>query len=75
VQKRRLWPTKVTQRLQLAVQTQIIAEALEAENEAPRPPLALRLFDRLPLLRRLPARLIGMGVRPEHVRIRPARRA
>jgi len=72
VQKRRLWPTKVTQRLQLAVQNQIIAEALTAETP-PRPPLPLRLFDAWPLLRRVPARLIGMGVRPEHVRIEPAR--
>jgi hypothetical protein len=29
--------------------------------------MALRLIDRLPLLRRLPARLIGLGVRPEHI--------
>lgn len=66
VQQRRLWPTKVTQRLQLMIQKQIIADALSA-TEAPRPPLMLRLFDAWPWLRRWPARLIGMGVRPEHV--------
>jgi hypothetical protein len=34
---------------------------------APRPPLLLRLLKRFPRLRRLPARLIGLGLRPEHV--------
>jgi hypothetical protein len=33
----------------------------------PRPPFVLTLFNRFPFLRRLPARLIGMGFRPEHV--------
>jgi hypothetical protein len=31
------------------------------------PPLAMRLIDRLPLLRRIPGRLIGLGIRPEHI--------
>jgi 2-polyprenyl-6-methoxyphenol hydroxylase-like FAD-dependent oxidoreductase len=66
VQQRRLWPTKVTQWLQLMVQNQVIADALVADT-APTPPLALRLFDAWPWLRRIPARLIGIGVRPEHV--------
>jgi hypothetical protein len=35
-----------------------------------KPPLAMRLIDRLPPLRRIPARLIGMGVRPEHIATR-----
>jgi hypothetical protein len=34
-----------------------------------RAPLMFRLFNHLPILRRIPARLIGMGFRPEHVRI------
>jgi 2-polyprenyl-6-methoxyphenol hydroxylase-like FAD-dependent oxidoreductase len=71
VQQRRLWPTKVTQWLQLMIQKQIIADALRA-TETPRPPLLLRLLDAWPWLRRLPARLIGMGVRPEHVESAPA---
>jgi 2-polyprenyl-6-methoxyphenol hydroxylase-like FAD-dependent oxidoreductase len=66
VQRRRRWPTELTQRFQLLVQNQVIAEALGAERQ-PRPPLAMRLLDAWPRLRRLPARLIGMGVRPEHV--------
>jgi hypothetical protein len=48
------------------VQNQVIADALVADT-APTPPLALRLFDAWPWLRRIPARLIGIGVRPEHV--------
>ncbi|HUS54288.1 MAG TPA: FAD-dependent oxidoreductase [Thermohalobaculum sp.] len=66
VQQRRLWPTRVTQWLQLMIQKQIIADALRS-TKAPRPPLMLRLFNAWPWLRRWPARLIGMGVRPEHV--------
>ena len=66
VQKRRLWPTAVTQRLQLLIQNQIIAETLDADSR-PEAPLVFRLIDALPLLRRLPSRFIGMGIRPEHV--------
>jgi 2-polyprenyl-6-methoxyphenol hydroxylase-like FAD-dependent oxidoreductase len=67
VQRRRAWPARMTQRLQVAVQNRIISPTLD--STAPlRPPLAARLLDRYPLLQRLPARLVGMGFRPEHVR-------
>ena len=66
VQRRRLWPTELTQRFQLMVQHQVIGKALGAKAP-PRAPLAMRLLDAWPWLRRWPARLIGMGVRPEHV--------
>ena len=66
VQRRRLWPTRVTQRVQLALQRTVIAGALGAKT-TPRPPLAMRVLDAWPWLRRWPARLFGMGVRPEHV--------
>ena len=69
VQIRREWPTRVTQRLQLIVQNRIIAAAL-AEKGPLRPPLALRMIAATPGLRRIPARLIGLGVRPEHVSAR-----
>jgi 2-polyprenyl-6-methoxyphenol hydroxylase-like FAD-dependent oxidoreductase len=69
IERRRQWPAAVTQRLQLLVQNRVIAEALKGQSEV-RPPLAFRLIDRLPLLRRIPARLIGLGVRPEHVATR-----
>jgi 2-polyprenyl-6-methoxyphenol hydroxylase-like FAD-dependent oxidoreductase len=67
VQKRRQWPTEMTQRLQLLVQNAVISNVLSM-TQTPRPPLAARLLNWFPLLRRLPARLIGMGFRPEHVR-------
>ena len=66
VQRRRAWPAHATQRLQVLVQNRIIAPALQ-RGAAPHPPLPLRLLARLPWLRRLPARLIGLGLRPEHV--------
>jgi 2-polyprenyl-6-methoxyphenol hydroxylase-like FAD-dependent oxidoreductase len=66
LQRRREFPTRVTQRLQLIVQERILTPALSAS--APfSPPWALRLLARWPLLRRLPARVVGMGIRPEHV--------
>ncbi len=67
VQKRRMWPTRVTQRLQVAVQQRVIRRVLAGDGELA-PPLPLRAISRLPWLQRLPARLVGIGVRPEHVR-------
>ena len=68
VQKRRLPAVRMTQAAQRAVQRRIIAPLLargEGEIEAP---LALRLLDRFPPLRWLPAGVIGFGFRPEDVR-------
>ena len=64
-----MWPTRVTQALQLGVQRQIVARALAGvvPGQAFGPPLAMRLLTRVPLLNRIPARLVGMGVRPEHI--------
>jgi 2-polyprenyl-6-methoxyphenol hydroxylase-like FAD-dependent oxidoreductase len=67
VQERREWPTKMMQRVQLFVQKRIISNVL-AMTERPRPPFVATLLNRCPFLRRFPARLIGMGFRPEHVR-------
>lgn len=67
VQRRRSWPTRVTQRAQLIVQRRVIDPILHAEARI-KAPWLLKLFSRFPLLRRLPARMIGIGVRPEHVR-------
>ena len=66
VQKRREWPTRVTQWFQVQVQKRIIAPVL-GRSTSIRVPLVLRLLARYPILRRIPARLIGLGVRPEHV--------
>jgi len=68
VQKRREFPTRMTQWLQVAVQRRVIARVL-GEQRAVNPPLVLRLIDSMAFLRRIPARLIGLGIRPEHVRL------
>src|SRR4051812_37887470 len=65
VQKRRDFPTRVTQAIQVFLQDRVISRALAAKGELPAP-LAVRLLARFPLLRRIPARLLGLGVRPEH---------
>jgi len=66
VQRRREWPTRITQRLQIFMQNRVIRRVLgSAEQIAP--PFAIRLVARFPFLSRIPARLIGIGVRPEHV--------
>jgi 2-polyprenyl-6-methoxyphenol hydroxylase-like FAD-dependent oxidoreductase len=74
VQERREFPTRVTQRMQVFVQNKVVDVALGAD-QALQAPLALRLMSRFPLLRRIPARLVGMGVRPEHVHSPDARAA
>ena len=66
VQRRREWPTKVTQQAQLLIQKHVIAPTLAGRQ--PRAGWPARLLDRTPLLQRLPARAVGLGVRPEHVR-------
>jgi 2-polyprenyl-6-methoxyphenol hydroxylase-like FAD-dependent oxidoreductase len=66
VQARRAWPTEITQRVQLTVQKRVIGPVLNSKVRL-RPPYALRLLARFPFLRRIPARMIGLGVRPEHV--------
>lgn len=67
VQARRVWPTKLTQRAQLVVQNRVIKQVLDSKVPLS-PPGAVRLIARFPFLRRIPARMIGLGVRPEHVR-------
>jgi 2-polyprenyl-6-methoxyphenol hydroxylase-like FAD-dependent oxidoreductase len=66
VQRRRLLPTRVTQRLQVLIQRRLITRALAARQSF-RAPLVVRLLDRFPGLTRIPARLVGIGIRPEHV--------
>jgi hypothetical protein len=71
VQQRRLLPTKIIQGMQVMAQKQIVAKVL-GETGPMEPALPLRLFARFPVLRRIPARLIGVGVRPEHVKTQAA---
>jgi 2-polyprenyl-6-methoxyphenol hydroxylase-like FAD-dependent oxidoreductase len=67
-QRRREFPTRVTQRFQIVVQNRIVTRIRGSSGGQLTPPLALRLLLRCPVLRRLPARFIGLGVRPEHIR-------
>jgi len=67
VQRRREFPTRATQSLQLFIQNRFLRGVL-AGTTKPAVPWPVRLMQRLPVLQRLPARLIGLGVRPEHVR-------
>jgi hypothetical protein len=57
---------RFTQGLQLIIQNQVVRRALSG-TQRPKPPLLLKLFDLIPLLRRIPGRLLGVGVRPEHI--------
>jgi hypothetical protein len=66
IQARRTFPVRFTQGLQLMMQKQIIGRAL-ATTQRPKPPFLFKLFDRVPLLRRIPGRLLAVGVRPEHI--------
>jgi 2-polyprenyl-6-methoxyphenol hydroxylase-like FAD-dependent oxidoreductase len=66
VQKRREWPTKVIQSMQFVMQKRVISRVLGGTGK-PVPPWFLRLFITFPVLRRLPARLVGLGVRRERV--------
>lgn len=66
IEARRTFPVRFTQRLQLIMQNQIISRALTT-TQRPKPPFMFKLFDRFPLLRRIPGRLLAVGVRPEHI--------
>jgi 2-polyprenyl-6-methoxyphenol hydroxylase-like FAD-dependent oxidoreductase len=67
VQRRREWPVRVVQRVQITLQNRLIAPVLASSGPA-RMPWFLRLVGRFALLRRIPAWFIGVGVRPEHVK-------
>jgi len=66
VQRRREWPTRATQRLQIFMQDHFINRVLEGGEVGL--PLPLRLLGPFPALRRIPARVVGLGFRPEHIR-------
>ena len=68
VQDRRLFPTRVIQGAQKLAQDNIIGRLLQPGAPITQAPLIIRLLDRFPLLRRIPGRLIGLGVRRERVR-------
>jgi 2-polyprenyl-6-methoxyphenol hydroxylase-like FAD-dependent oxidoreductase len=67
VQARRTFPTRATQAMQVFLQNQIIRRVLGSREKVSLP-WPLKLFNRWPIIRRIPARIIGIGFRPEHVR-------
>ena len=67
VQKRRELPTRLTQGMQVFIQDRLIRRIL-GSNQQIAVPLPLKLIQRWPILRRIPARLLGIGFRAEHVR-------
>jgi len=69
VQQRRMFPTRATQRMQIFMHENVIRPVLN--NDGPvHVPLILRLLKAIPLLQRFPARMVGVGIRPEHIQPR-----
>jgi 2-polyprenyl-6-methoxyphenol hydroxylase-like FAD-dependent oxidoreductase len=66
IQERRTLPVRFTQWLQLTIQKRVISRVLESQQR-PTPPIFFKLFEVFPVLRRIPAWLLGVGIRPEHV--------
>ncbi len=67
IQQRRAFPTRVTQRIQLTLQNNLIGPALQGSGPRPKAPLLMKMLQ-WPLLNRIPARVLALGVRPEHIR-------
>lgn len=68
IQERREFPTRITQRLQIILQNNVIGPALKDKAKRPRAPLLMKIMQ-WPLLRRIPGRLLALGVRPEHINV------
>jgi 2-polyprenyl-6-methoxyphenol hydroxylase-like FAD-dependent oxidoreductase len=66
IQRRRAFPARVTQAFQVAIQNRVIRRVM-ASTRPLSPPRFLRAFQWWPALRRIPAYLVGIGIRPEHV--------
>jgi 2-polyprenyl-6-methoxyphenol hydroxylase-like FAD-dependent oxidoreductase len=67
VQERREFPTRMIQRAQVFVQERVITGVLGNRDQI-KPPLLVKLLWAVPILRRIPARIVGIGIRPEHIR-------
>ena len=68
VQRRREFPVRATQCMQVLIQNRIIRRVLEDAAPITKVPMPLRLLQRFPILQRVPARVVGMGFRSEHVK-------
>lgn len=73
VQQRRTFPTRATQRMQLIVQNNVIRRVLGATKPLSLP-WFLTLLGRFPYLRRFPARVVAVGFRPEHIKVKEQER-
>jgi len=73
VQRRREFPARVTQRIQIMLQNHLIGPALAKADGEPKAPLLLKIMQ-WPLLRDIPGRALALGIRPEHIRT-PERQA
>jgi 2-polyprenyl-6-methoxyphenol hydroxylase-like FAD-dependent oxidoreductase len=71
VQRRREFPTRMMQRIQVAIQNRVISRVLSA-NKQIEIPLVVKLLCNFPVLRRIPAYIVGIGFRPEHVETQDA---
>ena len=67
VRRRREFPVRMTQRMQVVVQNNIVSAALKPGNQPLKIPLVMRLVTAMPWLQGITARFVGLGVRPEHV--------
>lgn len=67
VQRRREFPTRMTQRIQVFLQSNVVAPRLAQQQSSSLLPLPLKILQMFPVLRRLPGRIVGMGFHPEHV--------
>jgi 2-polyprenyl-6-methoxyphenol hydroxylase-like FAD-dependent oxidoreductase len=65
VQERRLFPTQITQMMQVFIQKRVLGRALGATITSA--PWFLKLFRWFPILQRIPGYMVGIGVRPEHI--------
>jgi len=68
VQRRRMLPTRIVQAMQRTAQNRLIKRIVVDNLPITRPPRILRLMQRFPILQRIPAYMIGLGFRREHVR-------
>jgi 2-polyprenyl-6-methoxyphenol hydroxylase-like FAD-dependent oxidoreductase len=68
VQRRRMFPVKVVQRGQIAIHNRVLGPLVAGGGRSLEAPWVVKLLDRSRLLRRWPAQIVGVGVRPEHVR-------
>ncbi|QWG20626.1 FAD-dependent oxidoreductase [Bradyrhizobium sediminis] len=71
VRRRREFPVRMTQRMQVVVQNRIVSAALKPGNARMKVPAVLRLISAVPWLQGITARFVGLGVRPEHVQSPP----